>query len=188
VDEPVLYGTEPVYYGTEPVIYSVYDTTSATSTITGLDHLNGETVSVLGDGVVLDDEIVSGGKITPHLNGIVTPVLKAHVGLAFTSTLQPMRIVLGDSMGANTHVGNMVVSLLNTGAAKTGVKLTELKDVNLSDPRWTNLSTISGLFTGECRLSTPGNFDPLNPIFVSTDKPVPLTVRAMVPDIERTGR
>jgi hypothetical protein len=187
VDEPVLYGTEPVYYGTEPVVYSVFDTTAPTSTITGLDHLNGETVKVLGDGVVLDDEVVSDGKITPHLNGIVTPVLKAHVGLAYTSILQPMRIVL-DSMGANTHVGNMVVSLMNTGAAKTGVKLADLKDVNLSDPRWTNLSTITGLFTGECRVSNGGNFDPLNPIFISTDKPVPMTVRCMVPDIERTGK
>jgi hypothetical protein len=188
LDEPVLYGTEPVYYGTEPVVYSVFDTTAPTSTITGLDHLNGETVQVLGDGVVLDDEVVSDGSITPHLNGIITPVLKAHVGLAFTSTLQPMRIVLGDSMGANTHVGNMVVSFMNTGAAQTGVKLTDLKDVNFSDPRWTNSATIAGLFTGECRVSNGGNFDPLNPIFVSTDKPVPLTVRCMIPDVERTGR
>jgi hypothetical protein len=187
-DEVVFDGVKEVYDGTDTVVLSVFNTTAATSTIAGLDHLNGETVKVLGDGVILDDEVVSDGKITPHLNGIVTPVLKAHVGLAFTSTLQPMRIVLGDSMGANTHVGNMVVSFLNTGAAQTGVKLTDLKDVNFLDPRWTNSSTIAGLFTGECRVSNGGNFDPLNPIFVSTDKPVPLTVRCMIPDVERSGK
>ena len=188
IDEAVLYGTETVYDDTDPVIYAVFDTTATTSTITGLDHLNGETVKVLGDGVIFDDEVVSNGTITPHINGVVTPVLKAHVGKTYTSLLQPMRIVMGDSMGSITHTNKMVISFLNTGAAQAGVKLTDLKDVDFSDSRWTNSSTFSGLFTGECRISLGGNFDPLNPIFVSTDKPTAMTVRAMIPDMDRTGK
>lgn len=188
VDEPVLYGTEAVYYGTEPVVYSVFYTTAATSTITGLDHLNGETVQVLGDGVALDNEVVSDGKITPHLNGVVTSVFKAHVGRQNTPMIQPMRIVLGDSMGSITHVSELVISLLETGSLKYGKKTTEMIEADLTDPRWTNTCTKAGLFTGEIVVSMPGGFDVLNPIFISTDKPLPLTVRAIVPRIERTGR
>jgi hypothetical protein len=187
-DEPVLFGTETVYCGTDPVVYSVFDTTAATSTITGLNHLNGEAVKVLGDGVVLDDEIVSDGKITPHLNGVVTPVIKAHVGKHAIPMLQPMRIVLGDSMGSITHVTELVISLFETGSLKYGKTTSNMIEANLSDPRWTNSCTKAGLFTGEIVVSMPGGFDVLNPILISTDKPMPQTVRAIIPRIERTGR
>jgi hypothetical protein len=165
---------------------------TATSTITGLDHLEGETVKVLGDGVVLDDEVVSGGQITAHLAGVETTVLKAQVGLDPEATLQPLRIVMdsnnGSSMGSTTRVGRLMISFLNTGAAKYGIKETEMYDIDFTDPRWTNTCEIDGLFTGEVVVSMPGGYNPLNPIFIKSDGPMPLTVRCLVPDIAQSGR
>jgi hypothetical protein len=63
-------------------------------TIYGLDHLEGETVSILADGAVHPDRTVASGSIT--LNREVT---KAHIGLPYTSTLQTMRIDAGSADG-----------------------------------------------------------------------------------------
>ncbi|MDD5458400.1 MAG: hypothetical protein PHF37_03300, partial [Phycisphaerae bacterium] len=51
-----------------------FESETPTSTITGLDHLDGETVKVLGDGVVLDDAVVEDGQITAKLAGVETMV------------------------------------------------------------------------------------------------------------------
>ena len=188
IDQPVYYGLLPVTYNDVPVVYRQYDSTAPTSIITGLDHLEGETVSILGDDIVLDDAVVFNGQAIASLNGVVTPVYKAQVGLAYTPMVQPMRIVLGDSMGSVTRVSELVISLFETGSLKYGIKIDNMIEANLSDVRWTNTCTKAGLFTGEIVVSVPGGFDVLNAIFISTDKPLPLTVRVIVARIERTGR
>jgi hypothetical protein len=55
--------------------------------MTGLTHLEGKTVSTLGDGSVIADEVVAGGTITldEYANKIRT-------GLLFTSIVEPMAI------------------------------------------------------------------------------------------------
>jgi len=114
------------------------------------------------------------------------------VGLSKDSLLQPMRIVLGGqdgtSMGSITRVNELVISFLNTGAAKYGSNEDDLHSVDFTDNRWTNSCEITGLFTGEVVVSMPGGFDPLNPIIITSDGPMPCTVRAIVPRIDVTGR
>lgn len=57
----------------------------AESTFTGLDHLEGETVSILADGSVLPQQVVSGGAIT-----LTVPASRVHAGLPYTSDLEPL--------------------------------------------------------------------------------------------------
>lgn len=54
--------------------------------LSGLSHLNGETVAILGDGAVYPSAVVSGGQVT-----LATPVSQAEVGLQFNSMLRTMR-------------------------------------------------------------------------------------------------
>lgn len=166
----------------------VFTAETATSTITGLTHLEGETVSVLGDGVVFDDAVVASGQITATLNGTATAVNKAIVGLPYTSKVQPQRIVLGDSMGSETRVSELVVSFFDTGAASYGSEDATQYEIDFTDARWTNTSEVTGLFTGEVVEQMPGGFDTLNPIVVTTNKPLPMTLRCMVPRMTKTGR
>jgi hypothetical protein len=214
--ESLLYGGEQVLYGGEEVVYGeitvtciekmmprVFDSiedcffvdcgitienSPASATLTGLDHFRGETIKILGDGVVLDDITVSEGTGTAQTAGVDVEVSKAQVGLAFTSKLQPMRIVLGDSMGSITRVNEIVLSVMDTGAVQYGPNADDLKDVDLSKVGLTNLSEIDGLFTGETVVNQSAGFDVLNPIVLATDEPLPCTVRALVPRIDRTGR
>lgn len=70
-------------------------TPSGTS-VTGLSHLNGKTVSVWADGARIESKVVSGGAIT-----LSQSASTAIVGLPMTSTVQPMRleVMLDDGTG-----------------------------------------------------------------------------------------
>ncbi len=58
---------------------------AAVTTITGLHHLEGETVKVLADGAVHPDVVVSGGSIT-----LEKAASKVQVGLGYTADLQTL--------------------------------------------------------------------------------------------------
>ncbi len=60
---------------------------AAASTLTGLDHLEGETVKVVGNGAVYPDKVVASGQIT----GLYPTVTQAEVGLSYVSKLVTMR-------------------------------------------------------------------------------------------------
>lgn len=73
-------------------------TGAATTTITGLSHLEGKTVKVLGDGIPQDDKVVASGSIT------ITSAANVIVGLGFTSLLQPTFLETSDP-GSVSKVG-----------------------------------------------------------------------------------
>ena len=60
---------------------------SATTTLTGLDHLEGETVKIIANGATHPDKIVSSGSIT-----LDRSVTNAKVGLGYNSILKTMRL------------------------------------------------------------------------------------------------
>jgi len=55
--------------------------------ITGLDHLEGETVSILTDGYTIPDKVVASGQIT-----LERAASKVHVGLSYTPVIQTLDI------------------------------------------------------------------------------------------------
>ena len=70
-----------------------YDGVSANS-ISGLNHLEGEEVRILGDGAAHADKTVSSGSIT-----LDRSVKKAHIGLGYNSTLRTKRDESGSQDG-----------------------------------------------------------------------------------------
>jgi hypothetical protein len=166
----------------------------AINVLTGATHLVGETVSVLGTlgstTTIYENLVVSGtGTITLPNSATVT---KAQYGLAYTSKLQPMRIVVGTPQGSSqgliTNVKKMSISFLNSLNAKHGSKDTKLYDINWTDARWENSAdSITGLYSGEITVSVDGGYSVQNPIIISSDSPLPCVVRSMMPRLEVTG-
>lgn len=70
--------------------------TASQTVLTGLDYLEGETVQIVADGVVLQERAVSGGSIT--LESSETGYTSVEVGLNFAIELKPMPL--------NTNVGS----------------------------------------------------------------------------------
>lgn len=59
----------------------------ATSTLSGLGHLEGETVDIVGDGAVYPQKVVSGGQVT----GLTPALTRADIGLHFEPRLRTLR-------------------------------------------------------------------------------------------------
>lgn len=161
------------------------------NTFTNLSHLEGETVQILGTDVddtttVYDTEVVSSGSITlmtlsPHTHNFVR---KAHVGLASTYKLQPMRLdydtPAGTTKGSIGKIAEIVVSFLDTLNAKYGSDDDDLKDID-----W---PSSTALYTGDRVLAFDGGFDTEDTIIISGSEPLPCTVRAIIARKEKTGR
>ena len=64
-----------------------YNNAVATTALTGLAHLNGETVQIYADGVVQNDKTVAAGAITTDV-----AVSEGFVGLKYTSTITPLPV------------------------------------------------------------------------------------------------
>lgn len=71
---------------------------SPQTVITGFSALEGETVSVIGDGAVMQDRVVSGGQIT-----VEYPITIAQVGLFFAPVVEPMPLNYPTQMGNNVY-------------------------------------------------------------------------------------
>lgn len=106
-DVEAPYGLESAISGTDG---------SGVTTITGLDHLEGETVDVVADGVILDQEVVASGQIT-----IERAALAWFVGLprrGYIKTLNPEVITqLGSAQGNNIRIANTTLRMLESTCA-----------------------------------------------------------------------
>jgi len=143
-----------------------YDST-ATTTITGLSHLNGETVAVLGDGVVQDSQTVSGGQIT------ITEASTVQVGLPFTVQLRTMPLAwLAQGMtiqGRIKRINEVVARYYNSGDFDVGRDASTLESIS-----------ISGMATSEDRITFPAGYDRPGYVFVYQQSPEPLTLLALM--------
>lgn len=87
---------------------------ASTTTITGLSHLEGETVVVWGGGKDLGTKTVSGGQIT----GLSEGVTSAIVGLAYTAQWKSAKLAYAANMGTaltqRKNIAHLGVILRNT--------------------------------------------------------------------------
>ena len=60
----------------------------------GLDHLEGQTVALIADGLVVEQAVVTGGEVT-----LQHPARKLTVGLAFAHVVEPLPAVLAPGRG-----------------------------------------------------------------------------------------
>ena len=148
-----------------------YDGDPAT-TISGLDHLIGEEVAVLADGAVITGKTVNGsGEIT-----LSTAASKVHVGLAYTSILETMRVEAGSPEGTSQGKIKRIHGV--TARVYEGVQF-EI------GPDSANLDTVTfdndALYTGDVDIDDfPGGYETEGRIYIKSDTPVPLTISALM--------
>lgn len=152
---------------------------AAATSISGLDHLEGETVSVLANGAVHPDKTVSSGAVT--LDYAVT---KVHLGLAFSSTLQTMRIEAGGTegtaQGKTKRIHEAVLRLFETVGAKVGSSETELDRIPFRSSA-APMSAALPLFSGDKEVEFRGGFESDGFIVVQQDQPLPMTILGIYP-------
>ena len=155
-----------------------YTGTAATS-MSGLNHLEGEVVSTLVNGATHPNKAVASGAITLDFSAT-----KAHIGLLYKSTLQTMRIEAGGTegtaQGKTKRIHEVVLRLFRTIGAKVGSSETELDRIPFRTSA-DEMDQSLGLFTGDKQIEFRSGFDSDGFIVVQQDQPLPLTVIGIYP-------
>ena len=155
---------------------------SAVTTISGLDHLEGQTVSVLANGATHPDKTVSSGSIT--LDRSSTNV---KVGLSYSSILQTMRLDAGSqngtSQGKTKRIYEITIRLFESVGVEVGESLDNMERIPFrtsSDPMDQGIPP----FTGDKAVEFRGNYDTDGFIFVRQTQPLPLTILSLYPELQ----
>jgi len=155
---------------------------AATTNISGLSHLEGETVSILADGATHADKVVSSGAIT--LDRSSTKVV---VGLSYDSILQTMRLeggaAEGTSQGKTKRISKVVLRLFETVGVKVGPSLSNLETVPFRTTSSLLSSPVDTLLAGDKTIEFRDDYNSDGFIFIKQDQPLPCSVLAIFPTV-----
>lgn len=158
---------------------------TATTTITGLSHLEGKTVGVLADGAVQPLAAVTSGQIT-----LAKAASKVLVGLPFISTAQPMKFDFqlqeGPTRGRRKRLNRATVSLYKSLGGETSTNGTEwlwLYPRDFDDP----MDASPPVFSGEAEVVLAGDYSFDGDFYLRQTQPYPLNVRALVIRVDAFG-
>lgn len=161
---------------------ATYDST-ATSTVSGLNHLIGETVSIITDGSTHATKVVSAaGTIALDVNASVVQVGYNYNGDA--EILPPdAGSATGTAQGKEKRIGRMRLWLHRTGTYKAGRDEGNLDQREFRD-NIDPMDTPPALFSGIDKITWDGGSDPLLPVLLRQDKPLPFILLATLPQLE----
>ena len=155
---------------------------AATVSITGLDHLEGETVSILADGAVHPQRTVASGAITLDVDASVV-----QVGLPITADLQtlPIAAPLKDGSFAQSHVKNVNKAWLRVYRSSgifVGPDFTRLREIKQRTTE--TYGSPPELKTEEMSINLTGSWGDGGQICVRQSDPLPLTVVCLTAEVE----
>ena len=155
---------------------------SATTTLSGLAHLEGQTVSILADGAAHANKTVSSGAIT-----LDRSVTKACVGLSYDSILQTMRIeggaAEGTSQGKTKRISKVVLRLFETVGVKVGPSLTNLELIPFRTTSSLLSNPVDTLLSGDKEIEFNDDYNSDGFIFIKQDQPLPCSILAIYPTL-----
>jgi len=151
---------------------------SATSTITGLNHLEGEVVSILADGATHPDRTVSAGAIT-----LDRTASKVHVGYGYSSTIETLRLEAGAddgiAQGKIKRIHGVTARFFNTVGAELGPDTANLDRLPFRDSSMAMDEAVP-LFTGDKEIYFPSGYETDARVIIRQSQPLPMTVLAIM--------
>ena len=149
--------------------------------ISGLDHLEGETVAILADGNVLPQQVVTDGMVT-----LPVEASKVHVGLPYVSELETLPI--GDTQGGVARRKKTVKVRARVERSRgmwvgperdvdndNPINMTEMK----RDPLWS-----SDLKTEEIEVLTVPETSEGATVIIQQRDPLPLSILAVIAEVD----
>ena len=154
---------------------------SATTSISGLDHLEGETVAILADGATHPDKTVSNGTVS-----LDRSVTKASIGLGYTSLLQTMRIEAGAAegvaQGQTKRIHDVTIRLLASVGVEIGSDLTNMERIPFRSSA-NPMDVAIPPFSGDKQVEFRGDFETDGYIYVRQTQPLPINIIGIYPRV-----
>lgn len=154
---------------------------AATTTITGLDHLEGQTVDLLVNGATHPSRTVSGGAVT--LARSATTVV---AGLSCPAKVATMRIEAGQPDGTaqsrRKRILHVTLRFAYSLGGKAGWKETVTDTLSFrttADP----MGEPPEIYTGDKTITWNGSYDNDGRMWYINDQPLPVTLVAFIPEV-----
>ena len=156
-----------------------WTTTGSGTTITGLWHLEGETVGAFIDGKKHVDITIANGTATFDSTGTIKTV-----GYFYESDAQTLPVEGGaqdgSAQGKTKRVGRVGFWLVDTLGLKYGMDASNLTELLVR--QWgDDYGAATPLFTGVVRERFEGDYDKLGQVYWRADGPFPANVLALMP-------
>ena len=146
---------------------------SSTSSISGLSHLEGQTVAVKGDDAPQPDKVVSSGAISISPAGTA-----AEVGLPYTHTLTTLPPEFGAQAGASLSRLRRMHEVVLYLRASSGGLINSDNIIYRSSAD--DMGTALPLFTGTIRYTPDDSWDRDGNITISGTQPLPFNLTALI--------
>ena len=157
-------------------------TGAATTTISGLSHLEGQTVSVLVNGAPHPNVVVTSGVITLQI-----PATTAQVGLPCPARYRSMRLEAGaqdgTAQGKTKRIHKCVLRLLYTGGGKYGALNGGPMDYLMLRSSTAAMDQPAHLFTGDKVVPWPDGYNTDAYVGFEIDQPVNAVLVAIMPQV-----
>lgn len=159
---------------------------AAVTMITGMDHLEGETLSVLADGASHPDVVVSGGSVT-----LARSASRVHLGLPYESNIETLRIEAGaadgTAQGKTKRIHRVNVRLYKTLGLQFGPDASTLDTL----PFRTSADAMGNppaLFTGDKTVNWNSGYETEGQMYFRQDQPLPFTLLGLMPQLVTQDR
>jgi hypothetical protein len=152
----------------------LFEAETATTTVTGLGHLVGKSVSGVADGVAFTGKTVSaGGTIT-----LGTAASKVIAGLPYNSNLETLNIEFqtntGTAQARKKRVGEVVLRLKDSKGGYVGPDSTHLMPLKYP-------ANATYPYTGDVRVTMNSPFNEEGRVYVRQSEPYPITILGVLP-------
>lgn len=155
----------------------------AATAVSSLNHLEGKTVSILGDGNVIPQRVVTGGSVT-----LDNPTLVVHVGLPITADFETLDITLPNNqafLGAKKRINQVVVLCQESRGIFAGQDPDHLDE--FKQRAGENYGEPIDLLTGRVEMEIPCKWDSNGRLFIRQSDPLPLTILGVMPNVQAGG-
>jgi hypothetical protein len=163
-----------------PSVSGNWSITTPVTKISGLDHLNGETISILADGNVEPQQTVVNGAVQ-----LDHPCTAITAGLPFQCQLQSLYLDIqsdgGTIQSKRKKISAVTVRMQDSRGLKVGTSfeyLTEIKERTTE-----TMGQPIALFTGDQRVTVSPAWNVQAQICVQQDYPLPSTILALIPEV-----
>jgi hypothetical protein len=171
--------------GTNSSSYTTYvsggEARKLVTTVSGLNHLEGETLQVCADGAALPDVTVSSGRVTISESAAVI-----HLGYGYNSDGKLLRLEAGaadgTALGKTRRIHRVGIMLHRSLGLKMGPNFDDLDTIvfrTSADP----LTRAVPLFSGIKSINVAFPYDMENQICFRQSQPLPSTVLAIMPQM-----
>lgn len=152
------------------------------TSVSGLDHLEGETVKILADGAVHPDKTVAGGAVA-----LDYAAARVQAGLGYTHTFRSLKNAAGASagtaVGKEKRIHEVGLVLLDAVATRIGPNESALHEVAFREVG-DAMDTAVPLFTGEKPAPFDADWERDQRIVIQSDAPAPFTLLALTPEMK----